>query len=282
MGSGIPERARKRPHGCGSPSETGGNKMATNDTTALSGAALPADAAGSEKEISIRELLLYLLSKWKKILSLAVLGASLAAILVFLILTPTYKATCKLYIISSTNSVVDLSALQLGNSMTADYQQMFKNHIVHDQVKEALGLDYEYEKLEKMIKVSNPAGTHILYISAYSHDPEEAANLANTYATVARQFIKERLDSRMPSVFEDAMIPEKKDSPHTWLSIALGAVLGGILGCVIYLLRFVNNDYVTTAAQVEKRLGLSVLGVMPADDVAERSPKQQKAGHKRQ
>lgn len=256
--------------------------MATNDKPVLSGAALPADAAESEKEVSIRDLLIYLLSKWKKILSLAVLGAALAAILVFLILTPTYKATCKLYIISSTNSVVDLSALQLGNSMAADYQQMFKNHIVHDQVKEALGLDYKYEKLEKMIKVSNPSGTHILYISAYSHDAEEAANLANTYATVARQFIKERLDSRMPSVFEDAMIPEKKDSPHTWLDIALGTVLGGILGCVIYLLRFINNDCVTSSVQVEQRLGLPVLGVMPADGAAAETPKQQKAKQKRQ
>ena len=72
------------------------------------------------------------------------------------ILTPKYEATAKLYVMSRTDSAVNISDLQIGSYLTSDYQEVFKTWEVHEQVLQNLGLDYDYEQLEEMLTVTNP------------------------------------------------------------------------------------------------------------------------------
>ena len=62
-----------------------------------------------------------------------------------------------------------------------------------------LGLDYDYEQLEEMLTVTNPADTRILEIAVNSADPEEATVMANEYADVARNYIYEVMGTDEPS-----------------------------------------------------------------------------------
>ena len=83
---------------------------------------------------------------------------------------------------SRTDSAINLSDLQIGSYLTSDYQEVFKTWEVHEQVLQNLGLDYEYEQLENMLSITNPADTRVLYITVNSDDPEEATAMANEYA----------------------------------------------------------------------------------------------------
>ena len=64
-----------------------------------------------ETEIDLIELLYRLLEKAKYIIAAAVLGAVIAIVYTLYLVTPTYTATSKLYVLNGTSSAIDLSAL---------------------------------------------------------------------------------------------------------------------------------------------------------------------------
>lgn len=229
-------------------------------------------AEDSGLELSMKSLFYRLLENAKPIILTAVACGLVMLLLSLFVIPPTYEATSKLYLVSS-NAVVDLSALQVSSSVSGDYKEVFLNHTVHDRAKQEMGLDYDYKELQDMIQLSTPADTHILCITISSRDPKEAVLMANTYASIVQQFIKERMDSRMPTLFEDAIQPEKPVAPRKLLYTALGAVLGGLLACLVVVIRFLVDDRISSIEFVEERLGIDVLGVMPLENAEDAAGK---------
>ena len=61
---------------------------------------------------------------------------------------PTYQSTSKLYVVStSDDSVVNLNDLNLGTSLTSDYEELMLSYPVLNRVIEKLNLDMDYETL---------------------------------------------------------------------------------------------------------------------------------------
>ena len=130
-------------------------------------------------EIDLLALFFRFLEKIHWILLTALAGAAIAGVLVYRVITPVYQATSKIYIVGS-DTTISLSDLQIGSNLAADYQEVFKNWHVHELVDKRLNLDYSYTQLSSMISVSNPQGTHVLYVRANSPDPQEAKMIAVT------------------------------------------------------------------------------------------------------
>lgn len=66
------------------------------------------------------------------------------------------------------------------------------------------------------------------------------------------------------SIVDPAIVPYQKHKPNTRLNLALGLVLGLFLGTVIaFLLEFLD-DRVKNSADLERLLGLPILGITPA------------------
>ncbi len=143
----------------------------------------------SEMEIDLTELFYRLLENWKYLVLAALLGAVLAALYTFCLVTPKYTATSKLYVVNTSNSVVDLSALQIGTQLADDYKEVFSNWHVHERVIQELDLPYSYKELNNMVSVTNTDSQRILHIKVESTTPDEAKLLADTYARVAQEFI---------------------------------------------------------------------------------------------
>ena len=77
------------------------------------------------EEIDLLELFYLFRQKLLWILAALVIGGLGVGAFTYFFITPTYEATAKLYIVSASNdSVVNLSDLQIGTSLTADYQEL--------------------------------------------------------------------------------------------------------------------------------------------------------------
>ena len=139
------------------------------------------------------------------------------------------QATSKIYIAGS-DTTISLSDLQLGSTLATDYQEVFKIWHVHEMVDERLDLDYSYSQLEKMVSVSNPSGSHLLYIYVKSSVPEEAKLLADTYAEVVQDYITNRMELRKPQILEKARTPIKPIYPNVNATVVKGAAIGGLRG----------------------------------------------------
>lgn len=223
------------------------------------------EAEDDEDEIDLGGLFYRFLEKIHWIILTALVGAVIAGVLVFRVITPIYEATAKIYIVGS-DTAISLSDLQIGSNLAADYQEVFKNWHVHELVDRRLNLDYTYSQLAGMISITNPANTHVLYVSVRSPNPEEAKVIADTYAQVAREFIAARMDMREPNIFEEAKQPDKPVSPSKTRDIIIGFVLGALLAMVVIAIKFFSDDRIFTSEDITKVGNLATLGLIPLQD----------------
>ena len=174
-----------------------------------------------------------------------------------------YTATSKLYVVNAKDSAINLSDLQIGNYLASDYTEVFSNWHVHEMVLQRLGLDYTYSELAEMVSVENPKDTRILYVNVVSDDPQEAKDMADTYAQVAREFIAVKMDTEQPNIFEEALLPSRPSSPNKSKNIIMGFVIGLVLSCGAIIAQFLMDDRLRSADDIEKYAQLPTLGVMP-------------------
>lgn len=230
-------------------------------------------AGSDEMEIDLLELTYRLFEKWKVIAVFALAGLILSFVWTFVICTPTYEATAKLYVLNPSDSAINLSDLQIGSYLTDDYKEVFKTWEVHEQVLANLNLDYTYEELEEMLTVSNPADTRMLYVTCQSADPQEASNIANEYASVAKSYISDKMATEEPSLVSSALIPTEPVSPNITLNLLLGIILGGIIAVIVLVIQFVLDDKIKNAEDIRKYIGLPTLSVVPKTEYSNSSRK---------
>lgn len=105
-----------------------------------------------------------------------------------------------------------------------------------------------------------------MYVAVQSGDPQEAKDLADTYAQVAREFIAVKMDTEQPNIFEEALLPSRPSSPNKSKNVLLGFVIGLVLSCGIIVVQFLMDDRLRSADDIEKYVQLPTLGVMPKQE----------------
>lgn len=230
-----------------------------------------------ETTIDLVDVFYRLLASWKLILCLALVLAVAAGAYTVYFVTPLYRATSIIYVLSP-ESIVNVSSLQLGTALANDYIKVFDMWEVHEQVISNLKLNYSYSDIAKMLSVTNTSGTRMLDISVTSPDREEAAAIANEYAKVASEYIHETMVIDKPNIMSVALVPTNPISPSKVKNVAIGFVLGALLACAIVLLRYLMDDKLKTPEDIRQYTGLPTLAVVPVENDAE--PKAKKKNKK--
>lgn len=218
--------------------------------------------AEQEATIDLVELFYFLLSKLHYILLGMILGGILAGVYATTSVVPIYAATSKLYLMGQSGINI-MSDLQIGSQLTMDYQEVFKTWEVHEMVNEELGLDYSYRQMQKMLTVSNPKDTRVLYITIRDTDAQRAADIANAYAKVGKRFITETMDTNEPSTFSIALVPSVSDSRSTTSYIILGSVVGTVLAGGILVLCFLLDNRPKSAEDIMRVANIPTLAIIP-------------------
>lgn len=225
---------------------------------------MPADMKGKNTEIDLVDLFSYYLTKWPIILTGLLAGAVIAGCITFFLITPKYTATAKLYMVSSSSdSVVDLTDLNIGTSLSSDYAELLKVRPILEEIIEENNLDYTYDQIFNMIHLTSIQDTRILVINVESTNPKEAKIIANALAAKAEKKIPILMDTSKPNIAEYAIIPEKKSSPSLTKNTLTGGLLGMLLVMGIFTFFYLMDDTLNSAEDVEKFLGIMPLTVIP-------------------
>ena len=237
-----------------------------------------ADRTEQEAEIDLIDLAWALLDKIHYIVLCFLIGAVIMNAYSYFLVRPTYKSTAKMYVVSaSKNSVVDLDALNIGTSLTADYEQLMLSYPVLEQVINKLNLDMDSDTLAKMITLENPKDTRILNINVVSTDPKSARDIANTLMDVSVDYLPKTMSTNAPNVAQKAKLADHKDGPSYTKYTMIGALAGAFLYCMYLVVKYLMDDTIHTADDMEKYFDIVPLAVIP--DVEElASEKQQKKG----
>lgn len=237
-----------------------------------------ADRTEQEAEIDLIDLAWALLDKIHYIVLCFLIGAVIMNAYSYFLVRPTYKSTAKMYVVSaSKNSVVDLDALNIGTSLTADYEQLMLSYPVLEQVINKLNLDMDSDTLAKMITLENPTDARILNINVVSTDPKSARDIANTLMDVSVDYLPKTMSTNAPNVAQKAKLADHKDGPSYTKYTMIGALAGAFLYCMYLVVKYLMDDTIHTADDMEKYFDIVPLAVIP--DVEElASEKQQKKG----
>ena len=234
---------------------------------------------GNEDLIDLVDLF-YLLwgHVWQIILCL-ILGAAIAFGVTRFWITPLYKATSSIYIVSaSNNSVVNLSDLQIGAQLTADYQELLLSRPLLEDVIRNLNLSLTVSELTDWIAVTNAADTRILKITVTSPDPQRSADIANELVNQACIYLPQIMETDEPNLVESAIPPASKSSPSYLKNLVLGGLLGAAACCGVLVMRYLMNDTFMTPEDVSRYLGIQPLATIPEANLGDFNQKKTRHG----
>ncbi|MBQ4530125.1 MAG: hypothetical protein IJA36_05885 [Lachnospiraceae bacterium] len=228
-----------------------------------------------EIEIDFWEILMILRRRMVGIIAATIVCAVLTGIISVYFVTPMYTAVSKIYILTS-DSMVNLSDLQMGSSLAEDYTEVIQIRPVIEKVAENLKLDMTYEQLLDCISITNPTDTRIIRIQVTYKDPVMAKEIANEISEVSRAQIVEIMKVEEPTIMETAVVPEKQSSPNNVKNIMLGALLGLVVSVAVAIFQYILDDTIKTSEDIEKYLGMNMLASVPEEGGTDNSEKKEK------
>ncbi len=244
--------------------------------------ALQVSQNDDEIEIDLLELLYFYRSKLLTIVVTFLVGALVAGVGTHYLITPLYSATSKLYMVSaSSDSVVDLTDLNLGTSLSSDYEQLLYIRPIMEEIIEERKLPYTYEEMLEMITIATVEDTRILTVTVESTNPQEAQNIANDIADKAVTYLPELMETSAPNIAERAILPEYPSSPNLAKNTVIGALVGLVLALGVLTVLYLMDDTLQSAEDVEKAFGIMPLTVIPEGQLDSISDKVEKEMHKK-
>lgn len=220
----------------------------------------------NEIELDLKDLFMELVSFWQVIVLALALGAVIAFAVSRFLMTPKYEATSELYVLSKSTSITSLADIQTGTSLTNDYMVVVKGRPVLEQVIANLGLNETYRSLRDKVSLENPSNSRILMITVRDENPLVAKTIADRIAEVGADFIAMKMDQDAPTIIQYGYADGEPVSPNTMKNTVIGGFLGMLLAVAVIVLSYLFNDTIMTAEDVEKKLGLNVLGSLPLED----------------
>ncbi|MBR6443754.1 MAG: capsular polysaccharide biosynthesis protein [Clostridia bacterium] len=217
-----------------------------------------------EAEIDLVDLFGFYMSRLPLLIIAVIVGALLAGLYTHFLVPNRYTATSKMYMVSSSSdSVVNLSDLNLGTSISNDYVELMKSRPVIEDVIDKLELKYSYDSLVKMINLSVISNTRIVKVAVTSTSPQEAMSIANQLARTSKVQLPKVMDAPAPTIVEDAVLPTVKSSPSLTKNVLIGALLCVIAVLAVLTVIYLQDDTLKSSEDVEKEFGILPLSVIP-------------------
>ena len=147
-----------------------------------------------------------------------------------------------------------------------DCQILMTSRTALYQVIDDLHLDdfgMTYSTLLSMIKITGYADSHVLEVSVTSDDPELSKEIVDALCAIGAQQIQAHIDFATARVIDEGTLNRHpSNSVNVQLAI-IAAILAAIITLGVFVILHVADDRIRTSEDIEKRLGLSVLGVIP-------------------
>ncbi|TFC05207.1 polysaccharide biosynthesis tyrosine autokinase [Cryobacterium sp. MDB2-33-2] len=231
--------------------------------------------------MELRDYIRILRKSWVLIVLLLLVGVGAAAAY-SLTATPVFSASSKVFV--STQSTGTAQDLVQGNSFTVQrvktYSDLVATPIVLLPVIGTLGLNVTSESLSQRITASAPLDTSIIEITVTDTNPVRAADIANATSqslTAVVQDIETPAETGSVSPVkltraQQADVPSTPVSPNVPLNIALGGLIGIVLGVGFAVLRETLETRIRNERDVKQVTDVPILGGIVFDSKAAERP----------
>ncbi|QWC22576.1 capsular biosynthesis protein [Bacillus haikouensis] len=217
-----------------------------------------------EETISLRELMETLKKRMQLILMITLTAVIVSGGVSFFLLTPVYQSSTQLLVNQSKSEqpAYNIGEIQTNLQLINTYNVIMKSPAILEKVATDLKLDLTAAQLNEKIAVASEKDSQVINLSVQDTDPKKAAAIANKTADVFQDEIVKIMNVDNVSILAKAEVGKDTSpiKPKPLLNIAIAMVVGLMAGVgLAFLLEFLDNT-VKTEQEVEKLLGLPVLG----------------------
>ena len=219
-----------------------------------------------EETVDLREYFGIVKKRFWIVALITIIAVVVSGVISFFMLNPVYEAKSTLIVNTEKNEETQMitgDQFNVTQKLAVTYGEIIKSRSVLDDVIKNLKLDDKYEDLVNNITVSPVKDTQIISISVQDTNKEKARDIANEIPKVFKKEAKRITKANDIQVIDKAILPQNPIKPNKMMNMAIAAVLGAMIGLfVVFLIEYLDNK-LKTPQDIEKHLGLSVLGVVP-------------------
>ena len=223
-----------------------------------------------EEKIELRQYWDVLRKRWMIVVVLPLIAALASGVISFFVIKPVYQASTTLIVGKkasesgqAANQMLENNVLLANQQLAKTYATIAQSRTVEKNVLKELNLSLTVEGLDSLISVNPVKTTEILEIQVTNKNSELAASIANTMAQEFSKAVIEIKKVDSVSIVDTAVIPDKPIKPKKTLNVLI-AFFVGLMASVglVFLLEYMDNT-VKTSNDVEKLLGIPILGIIP-------------------
>jgi capsular polysaccharide biosynthesis protein len=218
---------------------------------------------------------------------LAALIVVFAIVYIFTVSTheDMYTATTTVWALgsnASTSSSTSTSDVSIGTQLIHDYKELILSTGVLEVVLERNeNIPITSGKLRGMISIGNTDGSRVMYVSVTSPKPSTSKQLADDLANVFCDRVNEMNKDNdvnedkktLVRVWDSATTPTAASNPISMFRLILISLIAAIAVYGVFFVMYLLDDKISTADDVEKYLGVNILGMIPNRYDAQRKKK---------
>lgn len=224
-----------------------------------------------ETELDLRELFIIVRKRILLILIVTLASTLVSAGVSYFVLKPSYKADISVIIGKPTvdGKTVSYNDVIMYQKLVKTYGELAKSRTVADHVIQSLGLDITPGQLQGMISVAPKGDTEFITMSVTSGDAELSMKIANQLALSLDRIGQEVKQEDNVQLLDEALLPTGPSSPRPLLNMAIAFFLGLMVSVgIVFLLEYIDST-IKSQDDVEKLIGIPVIGIIPLVETEE-------------
>ncbi|KAF1303532.1 MULTISPECIES: YveK family protein [Enterococcus] len=222
-----------------------------------------------EETISLKEIFGILKKHIAAIIISMFAGLALAGAVTFFVITPKYSSQAQLIVTLPKNDTTNVNDVNTNLQMINTYKDLIVSDLVMSQVKDTLESEYDLNlstgEIKGAIEVTQSQNSQMFSIKATSTKAVDAEHIANTTAQVFQESAKDTMTTSIDkiSIISKATARLSPVSPNNKLNLAIGIVLGLMVGVGMAFLLELLDRTVKDDKFVTDTLGFTILGTVP-------------------
>ncbi|MFT4414722.1 YveK family protein [Fredinandcohnia humi] len=224
-----------------------------------------------EETISLKELFQTIRKRLSLIILITVIAIATSGVISYFFLTPIYQSSTQILVnqAKSEDQMFNYNEVQTNLQLINTYNVIIKSPAILELVKAELELESTIKELNEKITVSNEQNSQVVNITVEDEEPEDAAEIANTIASVFKEEIVKIMSIDNVNILSPAVVLENQApvKPQPVLNMAIAMVVGLMAGVgLAFLLEYLDNT-IKTEQDIERLLELPVLGTIAQIDL---------------